>query len=82
MPNTMVAKSPPMNPSHVFLGDSWKEQIQNVDERLTPDHILNNTFNVSITGQQSNDGALNVHAATTSLPTLMRGVRPKKKPNM
>lgn len=29
MPNTMVEKSPPMNPSHVFLGDSWKEQTQN-----------------------------------------------------
>lgn len=43
MPNTIVEKKPPMKPSHVFLGDSCRGQVQ----MWTPDqhHVANNTFN-------------------------------------
>lgn len=63
MPNTIVANNPPMNPSHVFLGDSCKEQIEDRFKKLINKNVQ-------------------FYQRPIEQPTLMRGVRPKKKPNM
>lgn len=39
MPNTMVEKNPPMNPSHVFLGDSCRGHSQGVNSMLIYHHV-------------------------------------------
>lgn len=50
MPNTMVAKKPPMNPSHVFLGDSCRGHSQGMDTRL-----IHHYFNVSTENGDENN---------------------------
>lgn len=49
MPNTMVENNPPMNPSHVFLGDSCGGHSQGEDTRLIYQHVSHSTFNMSTT---------------------------------